>query len=250
MPYDALWNGFGPTDMRRIALIAALEREVAPFAKGLRRRKQAYEGMVAFESDYLLMVCGGIGTARAAAATSWAIATLKPEVVMSVGFAGALTASCKVADVITPGTVIDGGTGEIFAVRAARGVLVTESAVAATGGKRDLALLYGADAVDMEAAAVARVAQENGVPFFAAKVISDAVDFAMPPLQQFVSEAGKFQTPEFLAHVAVRPALWPAVARLGANSRKASSQLCNWLENQMRRDFQHILEGVSGNARV
>ncbi|HVZ18691.1 MAG TPA: hypothetical protein VG897_16335, partial [Terriglobales bacterium] len=92
--------------------------------------------------------------------------------------------------------------------------------------------------------------QENGIPFFSAKVISDEVDFAMPPLQQFVGETGQFRTSEFLAHVAIRPSLWPAVARLGANAGKASSQLCNWLVNQMREDFRDILEGVRGTARV
>ena len=236
--------------MPRVAVVAALEREIAPLAKALTRRKQVPNGIVAFEADYLLIVCGGIGTPRAAVATGWAIATLKPEVVMSVGFAGALNPAGKVGSVITPGTVIDAGTGEAHTVRAGQGVLVTESAVAARRGKRELALLYNADAVDMEAAAVARVAKENATAFFAAKVISDEVDFALPPLQQFVSEAGKFRTSEFLAHVALRPALWPAVARLGANASKASSQLCNWLENQMRRDFQDILEGVGRPTRV
>lgn len=236
--------------MPRLALIAALEREVAPLAKTFTRRRQSPDGMTAFEHDYLLMVCGGIGMKQAASATRWAIATLKPEVVMSVGFAGALVPTGKVGDVITPGTVIDGGTGEVFSVRTRQSVLVTESAVAAQRSKRELASLYGADAVDMEAAGVARVAQENGIPFFAAKVVSDEVDFAMPPLQSFVSETGKFRTPEFLAHVAVRPALWPSVARLGANAKHASSQLCSWLENQMSRDFQEILEGVRGNTRV
>jgi len=236
--------------MSRLALIAALEREVAPLAKTFTRRKQRPEGMTAFGRDYLLMVCGGIGMKQAASATRWAIATLKPEVVMSIGFAGALKPSGKVGDVITPGTVIDGGTGEVFSVRTGQGVLVTENAVVAQRSKRELASSYEADAVDMEAAGVARAAQENGIPFFAAKVISDEVDFAMPPLQNFVSEAGKFRTPEFLAHVAVRPKLWPSVARLGANAKYASSQLCSWLENQMSRDFQEILEGVRGNTRV
>jgi adenosylhomocysteine nucleosidase len=236
--------------MPKVALIAALEREVAPLTKALPRRKPSPEGVVAFENDHLLMVCGGIGSRHAAAVTAWAIATIKPEVVMSVGFAGAVKPAGKVGDVITPGTVIDGSTGETFTVRTGNGVLVTASSVSAPLGKRELGSLHDADAVDMEAAAVARVSQENGIPFFVAKVISDEVDFNLPPLQQFVSEAGKFRTSEFLAHVVVRPGLWPAVARLGSNAGKASSQLCNWLENQMRRDFQDILERVSSKARV
>ncbi len=167
---------------------------------------------------------------------------------MSIGFAGGLVPQCHVGDVLTPATVIDSSSGDIFATSDGKGVLVTATGVMAEAEKQSLAARYNAQAVDMEASAVARVAQENGIPFFAVKAISDEVGFAMPPLQQFVSD-GQVRTSKLLAYVAVRPSLWPALMRLGKNAKTASSQLCAWLENQISRDFRDILS-VCGKVPI
>ncbi len=222
-------------------MIAALEREVAPLKKRFRSRKQGSEQFSIFENEEVSLICAGIGGKHAAAAARWSISRLNPELVMSVGFAGALDAGGAVGDVLTPATVIDGGTGEAFPTTAGNGVLVTVSGVLAGEEKRNLATRFHATAVDMEGAAVARVARESGVRFSAVKAISDPVDFAMPPLERFVNEAGEFQHVKLLAYAAVRPWLWTVLMRLGTNSEKASSQLCAWLENQISRDFQDIM---------
>lgn len=233
----------------RVALIAALEREVANLVRGFRRRRDLTELFSVFESANVSLICAGIGAQRAAAATRWAIATLKPEVVMSIGFAGALVLDRRVGDVIAPATVVDGNTGESFSSRCGNGVLVTASSVLGREEKRTLAARYHSEAADMEAAAVARVAQESGIPFFAAKTISDEMDFPMPPLDRFIDGQGRFRNSKLLAYAVVRPALWPVLVRLRANAKTASSQLCRWLENQISRDFQDSF-GVCGNSRI
>jgi adenosylhomocysteine nucleosidase len=232
----------------RVAIVAALVREIAPLAKSFARVTAGENALAAYRKTDVMLVSSGIGGRHAAAATRWAIASLKPDVVMSVGFAGALVPDGKVGDVITPGTVIDGATGHSFSVATGKGVLVSVASVLNERGKRELAVRYGAQAVDMESAAVAQVAGENGIPFFAVKSLSDEVSFRMPPMERFVDEAGKFRNSRLLAYAAVRPALWPVLVRLGANAKKASSQLCEWLENQMSRDFQDILQGAGKPA--
>jgi len=224
--------------MPRVALIAALEREVAPLTKTFTRRRHA--DWVIFEKGDVRLVCGGIGGNHAAAATRWLITDAQPEVLGSIGFAGALAPDYHVGAVLTPATVIDGSTGETFVAALGTGVLVTAAGVLNEAEKEALAASYHAQAADMEAAAVARVALENGIPFFAVKAISDELGFAMPPMNRFVSDTGQFQTAELLSYAAVRPSLWPVLARLGKNAKKASSQLCHWLENQINRDFQDI----------
>jgi len=233
-----------------VLLIAAMEREIAPLAKVFRRSDATTGHYPVLEKGSVRLLYAGIGGEPAARAASWAIDSLRPEVVMSIGFAGALTPDYKVGDVITPAEVVDGSSGETFSAGFGNGVLVTNTGVLAEGDKRQLAARYGAIAVDMEAAAVARVAQENRIPFFAVKAVSDEVDFRMPPLEKFVGKAGKFQTSRLLAHVAVRPAFWPVLMHLGANAKRASSQLCRWLENQMSRDFQDMLGGVRGPVEI
>ena len=71
---------------------------------------------------------------------------------------------------------------------AGHGVLVSAAGVAGVEQKAKLAESYGAQAVDMEAAAVARGAQAQGVGFLAVKAISDESDFHMPALDRFVDE--------------------------------------------------------------
>ena len=66
---------------------------------------------------------------------------------------------------------------------------------------------YGADVVDMEAAAVAQVARERGLEFAAVKSISDEADFEMPPMNRFIDD-GKFDTRRFLVYVALHPRWW------------------------------------------
>jgi hypothetical protein len=90
----------------------------------------------------------------------------------------------------------------------------------------------------MEAFAVAAVAQERGVEFMAIKSISDEMDFAMPPMRQFVDDEGQFHTGRFLGYVAVRPRLWAAVNRLAAGSIRAADALSAALE-ALEADIQH-----------
>jgi adenosylhomocysteine nucleosidase len=234
----------------KVGIVVALDREVSPLTKKFAKRSGGPAGLTVFDNRNVTLVCGGMGAKQAAAAASWLIASNKPEIVMSVGFAGALIPDYKAGDVITPGTVIDGGTGDRFAAGDGNVVLVSNAGVLGEAGKRQLAAKFAAQAIDMEAAAVARVAQQNGVPFVAVKAISDPLDFAMPPMDRFVNEAGKFRTLSFLAYMAIRPGSWPLVAELNANAKKASSQLCHWLENQMSRDFQDVVSGIGSKARV
>ena len=233
----------------KIGIVAALEREVSAVTKKFAKRSDGPAGLTVFENTTVRLVCGGMGAKQAANAANWLIASYKPEAVMSIGFAGALVADYSVGDVITPGTVIDGSNGERFLIGGGDEILVSSAGVMAEAGKRQLAAQFAAQAVDMEAAAVARVAGQNGVPFMAVKAISDPLDFAMPPMDRFVSESGKFRTLPFLAYIAVRPGSWPVVAQLNANAHRASSQLCCWLENQISRDFQDVISTIGAKTR-
>ncbi len=84
-----------------------------------------------------------------------------------------------------------------------------------------LAESYAAQAVDMEAAAVARGAQARGVRFMAVKAISDESSFAMPPLDRFVDRDGHFCQTAFAASLGARP--WqcgPRFSSLGYERRE------------------------------
>jgi hypothetical protein len=108
-------------------------------------------------------------------------------------------------------------------------VLVSFGSVASPAQKASLRESFGAQAVDMEAAAVARATEARGVQFAVLKVISDETDFVFPSTERFVDSNGQFLERRFLGFCALRPWLWPQVARLARNSRRASYALCDWL---------------------
>jgi adenosylhomocysteine nucleosidase len=98
-------------------------------------------------------------------------------------------------------------------------------AIADAACKQELARRFAAQAVDMEAAAVAEVAREHGLEFRAVKAISEDAGFPLPPLGRFLREDGGFYTLAFVAHVLARPRLWRAVGELRRNTGLAAAAL-------------------------
>jgi adenosylhomocysteine nucleosidase len=229
----------------KVVIVAALEREVPFPVKHWRRVERQHDGRRYrfFEGPWAALVCGGIGAEFARRATEAAIALYQPVLVISAGFAGGLAPELKAGDTIFPSVVVDaqdGSRAETVICDTAvgqreirQGVLVSVAYVAGQEQKQRLAAAYGAKAVDMEAAAVARGAEARGIAFIAVKAISDEAGHALPPTQRFVTTEGKFSTWRFVAYVAPRFWLWLPVARLARNSRLAAKNLSLWLGNDV-----------------
>jgi adenosylhomocysteine nucleosidase len=95
--------------------------------------------------------------------------------------------------------------------------------------KRRLATTYKASLVDMEAAAIARLAAMRSIPFYAIKGISDPLDAKLPDFNRFIDPNGQFQTPKFVLFALLRPWIWPSLVKMGENSRKASQSIAERL---------------------
>ncbi len=225
--------------MKRILIVTALEREIAHFVSGWPSRSiQGHRRQITlYERGDLAVVAGGIGSRAARVATDAAFKARRGEIdlIISAGLAGALVGGLKVGDIFRPGQVIDEADSLTIPTSGGEGKLVSSGAVASIEIKQILARRFLAQAVDMEAYAVADVAQLHRVPFLAVKAISDEVEFALPPLGKFLSDDGRFQTASFLAYVAIRPWLWPGVVALGSNGRRASAALCQALTDLVSR---------------
>lgn len=218
--------------MSRIAIVAALEREVAPLIRKWRVNEKEYSGrrFRFFESGDTVLVCGGIGVEPARRATEAVIVRYGPSTVYSVGYAGALDPGLRVGDVLMPERVMNANDGSCVLIPEGKGILVSYAHVATREQKAKLRQAFGGQAVDMEASAVARAAEARAVTFAAVKVISDDVDFEIPTTEQFVDERGHFREMSFALFVALRPWLWPRMIRLMNNSRRATRALCQELE--------------------
>jgi len=217
--------------MSRVAIVAALEREVRPLVKEWQVSEKESEGRRYrfFEKDDLVLVCGGIGPEAARRAAEAVIALYAPSVIYSVGFAGAVDPGLKVADILRPLRVVNASDGSSVTLDRGQGVLVSFGSVASTAQKARLRDSFAAQAVDMEASAVARAAEARGVGFALVKVISDEFNFDFPSMERFVDRDGRFLEGRFALWAALRPWLWPRVAKLARNSSRASSALCDRL---------------------
>ncbi|MGE0406047.1 MAG: nucleoside phosphorylase [Candidatus Korobacteraceae bacterium] len=213
----------------RIVIVAAMQREIYPLVRGWQRVGLKNGRGWGFEN--LMVVCGGVGAGPAERATEEAVAAFQPKLLVSAGFAGALQAELRVPELVVAGSIVDAVSGETFSTAdaSARKVLLTTDSIAGPDSKRELALRFGACAVDMEAASVARVARRHGLGFRAIKVISDGVDCALPPFSRFLTADGEFRTRSFAFFLAARPWLWPAIARLGRDSAVAAGVLAETL---------------------
>jgi adenosylhomocysteine nucleosidase len=226
--------------MRKIAMVAAMEREVSPLVRNWKRKTIEHSGRRyrLFESSEAVLICGGIGAEAARRATEAVIGEVNPARVISIGFAGALDAALRVGDVLMPRVVINAADGVRTEVESGRGVLVSSVNVVGKKQKACFAEAYDAVAVDMEAAAVAQGALARGIEFGVVKVISDSSDFDMPALDRFVASDGTFQSVRFACHVALRPWSWGTTIALARNSSKASRALCSalvsYLEHETR----------------
>src|SRR6266478_1883109 len=229
---------------KRIAIVAALERELRPLIQGWpATRYQRQDHVFTFyEREYAMVVCGGIGAESARRAAEGAIVHYSPELIISAGIAGALVPELHVGDTIFPATVIDAQDGSrvetvipdapLGHTAVGRTILVSYPEIASSAQKRRLAKSYGAHAVDMEAVAVARAAQAHNLPFLALKAISDELDFELPEMSRFI-RSGEFDSTRFLLYLAPRPLLWPRVVQLARNTRIASENLCAWLRESV-----------------
>jgi adenosylhomocysteine nucleosidase len=206
-----------------VAMIAALPREVSALVKGWKSESLPGNRFI-YSNGHSVVACAGMGGARAALAVQLAMAMRVTELI-SVGLAGACDRGLRVGDVVRAGVVIDRKTGERFVDAQFERVLVTTDAISSVGDKTQLRAAYGASAVDMEAATVARLARAHGLKFRAIKAISDEADFEVAGLSRFTTEDGQFREGAFGLHAAMRPAMWGKLRALARNSSKALAAL-------------------------
>jgi adenosylhomocysteine nucleosidase len=213
-----------------IGIVAAMQMEIRPLISSWARETVSANGrdFKFFRHNNAVAVCCGTGYDNAWSSTKVLVEQYAPKVLLSVGFAGALDSELRTGDVYVPGRIINDETSVSFDASDAHGTLVTTRKVAGRAEKLQLASRWSAVAVDMEAAAVAEIAQERGCQFAAIKAISDDATTEMDFVGRFVEPSG-FRTGAFLAYVAPRPRLWSAVRQLRINSKRASSNLSSTL---------------------
>ena len=159
--------------MTRVAIIAAMPGELKPL---VREWPHSSRGTVHFwaqrsEEEEWIAACAGAGLDAATRAFAGIEDGGPIDLVISVGWAGALTPNLAGGSAHNCAGVIDARTGERFQCDAGSGPfwLATTARVADEPEKRRLATAYNASLVDMEAAVIARLAAMRGIPSMRSK---------------------------------------------------------------------------------
>lgn len=224
--------------MTRTAIIAAFPGELKPLVRGWPH--SARNGIRFWAQrdaeDEWIAACAGAGQEAATRAFA-AIEDGGPiDLVFSVGWAGALRAGIGAGAAYNVAGVVDVRTGERFHCDAEAGEvwLVTSHRVCEEDEKRRLASTYGAGLVDMEAAAVGRLAAMREIPFYCIKGVSDSLTARLPDFNRFLSPDGRLQIGRLVVFAILRPWYWPALLEMGENSRKASYNIAESLHEFLR----------------
>jgi adenosylhomocysteine nucleosidase len=106
------------------------------------------------------------------------------------------------------------------------GVCGSDAMISTPQAKADLRRVTKAAVVDMESAAVARVAAECGKPFIVVRAVSDPAQRALPAwLGGVVAEDGQPRYAKVIAGLALRPWSVPALIRAAGDSEAALATL-------------------------
>lgn len=236
--------------MRRLGIIAAFPAELRPLVRGWKQvrvrnsvpRARAWQGLLG--PAECVAVAGGMGSSAAAAACSFAESLSDLDELISFGWAGALSCGMQGGCAYRVTEVIDGTNGERFMATplASSGAalrLVTTDRVVLAQEKRALADRYQAVLVDMEAAAVARIAQSKGIPFACIKAVSDTPADLLPDFSRFTDAEGGLRMPALLLHLAFRPRYWRSLARMSKNSKTGAEAMVHEMQVLVERDANH-----------
>lgn len=203
--------------MRTVLLVAAEAREFSGVLRRAAARKlewpeAAFSREIAWKRDRWLLVANGPGArlVRRVLARKRDV-----DLIVSVGFCGALDPALRVGDIVDAERVF---TADRVAVTAVE--------------KRILRKQTGADAVEMEAGAVEAKAREWGTPFHCVKVVSDTAADDLPlDFNKYRDSEGRFSRVRIAFAALRRPSALAGLMRLDKNCRRAAEELGAFLAN-------------------
>jgi len=200
----------------------ALPFESAEFEKRVR------------SSDSVRIIHTGMGSNAAEASLRAAVLRYNPTRIILSGFAGALNPEWKAGDLMIALNLSSSAwVDQIVQSRRADGMRIGDlftasEVVPSPSEKADLRKRTGADAVDMESAALHKVAIEAGLPVLAIRSISDDAgsDLVVPSdILLAAAGAGAVGTARLILWVICRPSKWMPFYRFVRDSKNAQSAL-------------------------
>ena len=181
----------------------------------------------------VVMVANGPGPKLAATAVDIVKQHTEMTGLISVGFCGGLKPELQGGDIFVATEVV--GFGPALPVTSRKsfrqGRLLSIDRVISTAAEKNELGKAGADAVEMEAAAVATRARDWNVPFYAVRVVTDTSVETFPlEFNHMRSGDGRFSRFKILRAALRRPfAVFPELIKLNSKTKRAARALGDFL---------------------
>lgn len=242
-----------------VAIFAALQWECRPILRQLRQvRREKLGSLDVWRAETgaarFTVVKTGIGLERAEAAAHAAAESGRFDLFLSSGCAGALASHLVPGDLIIAESLRLAAlepvgvhpqhrdaalaAAERAGVRSFRGSVLSSARMLGGAEEKQAAAGDGSIAVEMEGAAIARIAAAAGIPFASVRSILDRADTTIEPGGTFVDPATGSVRPGALAlHLLRNP---PAISRLLAVKKMMDAS-----EASLARFFREYLHSAS-----
>lgn len=231
----------------KLAVLAALPQELSGSIKQLKAVNDKTKPQVdiyraSYASSEVVLAITGMGSARAESAAEYICKEFRPDLVISIGYGGALYDGAGIGDLVWGSRFISfpelneataiSNEGHIYGKLAAA-VAIKQGAILTlpklTNKAELLAKLpegISSPVCDMETFALARICFQGGVRFIALRSITDLKNEDIPSeLMDISDEAGNYSITAAMKIFVSNPGLLPAAISLGINSQKASRNL-------------------------
>jgi adenosylhomocysteine nucleosidase len=222
----------------RLGIVGALPGELQALTE-----KPVAAGVVVSLSPEVWLVLAGVGAERARVAGRLLLQH-GATALLSWGCAGTLIDGLAPGSLLLPAQIITAEQAvlavsrdwheQLYRCLAGGFAMSTEplvespTVVADPAQKRALSARCGAVAVDMESAALGRLARETGVSFAVIRAIADTVDMTVPRwLSGTLDPWGRLKLSGLLRGLLLHPHEWLALARLARGFRAAQTTLAD-----------------------
>lgn len=184
----------------------------------------------------VIAIANGVGRARAEAAIATArTAANRLSGICSIGTGGGLDPVLEIADIVVATGVTDGShefqAEDPGGAPVRSGLVRTSQHIARTAVEKKNLHETGAILVEMEAAAVARAAQELAVPFYCVRIVSDhANETFFIDFETFFMSNGGVNVPRLMIYALAHPMnALPELFRLQRRTSRAAKRLADYL---------------------
>ena len=177
-----------------------------------------------------VLVANGPGPALAGEAVDTLKEREEITALVSTGFCGALNPALQPCDIFVA-TEVNGIASCPAGSSAKTGKLLSIDRVASTQSEKTDLRTMGADAVEMEAAAIAQRAQQWNVPFYCIRVVTDTAAESLPlDFNRMRDAEGRFSRARILVAACKRPGVvFPELIKLNRRCNDAAKALGDFI---------------------